>query len=158
MIAAEQYNLLDRIEAARKHRPRVEKPVCPRCGAKQVEHRHALVKGLAIVAIRLFRFGRPAKLRELALPNAAFANAQKLKYFGITEQVEIDETRTGKWQLTDLGEQWVRNTIRLPKHAITFRNQVLRTEGPDVLITECVDRYQWRIEWAEEAMPHESAA
>ena len=149
----EDYARQDSLDFDRKsaHKPKDPPPVCQCCGAKLVKYRHHLSKGLAIALIRLYRHGSPARLRDLALSFPQATNAQKLRYWGLVEQVEIDETRTGKWAITALGEAFVRNLSRVPRTVITYRGVPQGTEGEAVLISEVVDRYSWRVDYAAEA-------
>ena len=148
---ARQDSLEFDLKPAYKAHNRPPKAVCPHCGASMQVYAHSLTRGLCDALVRLYRYGSPARLRDLALSPAMFTNFQKLRYFGLVEQVEIDETRTGKWRLTDLGEQFVRRTVRVPSRVHTYRGKVQRQDGEMVLITDVLPGYFWKIDYARDA-------
>lgn len=54
-----------------------------------------------------------------------------------------DKKFSGFWRVTELGERWAHNLVRVPKHAITYNNTPLDFEGPDVLVSECVEKFSY---------------
>lgn len=131
---------------------------CPTCQAPTVDYRHTLSKGLANTLIRLYRFkGSRARVRDLHLGYGAASNFQKLRYWNLVEYASKEDKRLGFWSLTDIGEKFVRATIRLRKFAWTYRAQPVEYEGEEVLITDLVPDFNWRIDYAQEAREHETA-
>lgn len=144
IVSVEQYNLLDRIEAARKHRPRVEKPVCPRCGAKQVEYKHTLSKGLVSFLWTLYHAKKPTKLVDLPIDHSTFTNAQKTAYWNLAHSVD------GSWSLTERGMLFLSNRIEVERFVRTRNGKVVEREG--AIKVGDVDAGWWkRIDYAEQA-------
>lgn len=132
---------------------------CPRCQSPTVDYRHSLSKGLADVLIRIYRHCGPVRARDLGLNYSQASNLQKLRYWTLIDHVTSEDKRTGLWSITEVGEQFVRAIIRLPRHAWSYRGEALNEyEGEMVLITDLVPGYNWRVAYAEEARPHIAAS
>lgn len=158
----EPVSLLDYADDDRKsaygksRRPHGLSPICKCCGAPLVEFKHTLSKQLGEILIRLYRKGGSAQIRELFLSYSAASNAQKLRYWDLITHRTEEDRRKGIWSLTEKGEQFVRVTIRLPKHAWSYRGKTVELEGDPVLITDLVKDFNSRISFAQEARPHET--
>lgn len=170
-LAERQPSLLDFVDADVKRsesgtsRPHLGLTACcSHCGGVTVDYRHSLSRGLATVLIRIYRHGGPVRARDLGLNYVQASNLQKLRYWGLIQHLTSEDKRTGHWSITALGEQFVRATLRLPRHVWTYRAEVVNKngapemEGESVLITDLVAGYNWRIDWAEEAREHQPSA
>jgi hypothetical protein len=170
----ERESLLDFADEDRKQvnsknrRPHHLSPVCSHCGAPTWEFRHSLSTQLGENLIQLYRYGRPAMVRDLHLPYGKSSNFQKLRYFGPIVTLEklndqnyslvAHDKKTARWWLTQGGEEFVRATVRVPRYAWTYRGQVVERCGDTVLITDLVPDFNWRIDYAQEARPHEGVS
>lgn len=145
--------------APRKRRPRT----CPHCGAKMVEYRHSLNAGL-VTALRRLRDaggdsgasgGGEANLADLGLTRNQWDNFQKLRYFDLVEQVEVDGRRKrGVWRVTERGRDWLDGAIRVPMRAVTYRGERVAYEGPAVTPNDLSPGFAHRETYAAEARPH----
>lgn len=98
--------------------------------------------------------GGPINLKALGLTRTQWDNFQKLRYFGLVEQVAVSGKRqAGVWKITQLGLAFLAGKVVVPKFAWTFRGDVVRTEGPYITITEVKGGFQPRSVWAAEAEP-----
>lgn len=128
---------------------------CPTCGASTNEYKHGLskplVQGLTALASS---GGGPINLKALGLTRTQWDNFQKLRYFGLVEQVAVSGKRqAGVWKITQLGLDFLAGKVVVPKFAWTFRGDVVRTEGPYITITEVKGGFQPRSVWAAQAEP-----
>ena len=150
------------VNAKTYQRPHAGNACCGECGAPTLEYKHTLSKVLADSLIRLYRFTQARKLdsatvADLMLSYSHASNFQKLRYWGLVEHRTKDDKRTGRWAITQAGEDWVRCTSRLQRFAWTYRGKFVEFEGDPILITDVVPNFNWRIDWAEEARPHDAA-
>ncbi|MEM7624792.1 MAG: hypothetical protein AAF333_04105 [Planctomycetota bacterium] len=129
---------------------------CPTCGAKLVEYRHRLNRGLVTVLRRLHEAGGIAKLSDLGLTNSQWDNAQKLSYFELMVKHFRDGKRVGgTWEITELGRHFLAGEATVPGVAVTFRGERVRFEGKTVGVREVegVAGYRQRRDYAGDATP-----
>jgi hypothetical protein len=50
---------------------------------------------------------------------------------------------SGQWRVTEKGVLFATNRLRVPKYVWTYNADVLSTEGPLVLISECIDSFDY---------------
>ena len=50
-----------------------------------------------------------------------------------------DKRFSGYWRVTELGKRWANNEIAVPKYVWTYNDTVIKFEGPDVKVSECLD-------------------
>lgn len=143
--------------------------LCETCGAKIVEYKHGLNKHLVEGLRFIVAFGgrNPVNLKTLNMPRTQWDNFQKLKYWGLVEQVPNPgggsmadkdsglHAKTGWWKVTALGISFSANAIKMPKFVWTYRGDPVKREGPYMYANEVVDSYTQRQTWAEEAVPHD---
>lgn len=133
---------------------------CDKCGAKVVEYKHSLSKGLLRCLFRMAQAGGvPVRISTLKLTHAQQANFQKLRYWNVVAKVDISDDGTaiqkdGVWKLTDLGWDFIREKIRLPKSVWTYRADVVRYDGEEILFSEVTDGYKFREQYVEDAVAH----
>lgn len=72
----------------------------------------------------------------------------KLRYWGLTisePERREDGGRTGWWQITERGEQFVKNVVHVPKYVLVFNNRVLGFDGEAISISDAIgDRFDYR--------------
>jgi len=147
-------------------RPRTPAPSrgsckCPHCGAKMVEYRHRLNRGLVTVMRRLHAAGGRAKLADLDLTNSQWDNSQKLSYFGLIEKTFIAGRRVrGMWEITDLGRRFLAGEASVRGVAVTYRGKVQSFEGGHVFVADIdpLTDYAQVRNYAAEATPPQGAA
>lgn len=121
---------------------------CFHCGAKMVEYRFGLNTGLLGFLKALVAAAGPVSISSLHLTNSEYSNYPKARYWGLTEQVdpqnEVEESKGGKWQLTDNGMLFLRRRLAIPKYVVTYRGYVRRFEGDSIFVDGIEDGYQYR--------------
>lgn len=134
---------------------------CPTCGAKMVEYKHGLSKGLARTLYRIangMNADRVYGVREIGLTNSQYDNHQKLRYWGLIERLEDESRKGGRWRLTDVGFDFVRGVSGLRKYVWTYRGDVVRFDGDAVWIAELTDGWRFRPDYARDAQPTNTGA
>jgi len=134
---------------------------CPHCGAKMVEYRHRLNRGLVTVMRRLHAAGGRAKLADLDLTVSMWDNAQKLGYFGLIAKTYINGRRVkGMWQLTDLGRRFLAGEASVREVVVTYRGKVQGFEGGEVGVADIdpLTDYAQARNYAAESTPAQGAA
>jgi len=127
--------------------------VCPTCGASTKEHRHSLsrrlIEGLEALDAA---GGGPLALRLLGLDRSRWDNFQKMKHFGLVEQVYVGGRRQlGVWKVTDFGRQFLAGTVSVRKVVVTFRDKPIRFDGPTVSVQDLRGGFSDRETWAADA-------
>jgi len=127
---------------------------CPTCGAKTVEYRHNLSKGLAGALIALHEAGGKFNVNELPLTHNQKANFQKLRYWELVEKTDRPDGSHigGWWEITGHGSDFLLG-FSIQKHVWTYRGNPIRTEGEYVTIEDLSAGYKYRPQYAEEAQP-----
>lgn len=114
--------------------------LCPHCGAKMKEWKHALTPGLISIFLEFAKAVKNKGINEIHLQNEVslskngYNNFQKLRYFGLVAKVkdENDQPKAGYWLLTRLGIQFLKGMSPAPKWVMTFRNRI--TEKSEELV------------------------
>src|SRR5690606_15569639 len=134
-----------------------EEKLCDHCGAKIVEYKHGLMKGLARGLWKLAKAGGgPINLNDLKLNISQQTNFYKLRYWEVVRKADLSNLKDGVWVMTAIGWAFIRDEIRLSKYVWSYRGKALRVDGPRVLFSEITDGYKFRNEYAEEAIAHQS--
>lgn len=131
-----------------------EKRHCSACGAKTVEYRHRLGGALGTGLVRLAHAGGgPVNLKDLGLTRNQWDNFQKLRYFGLAEQVHREDgTRVaGVWRITPKGQSFVEGDQRVAEYIWTYRGKAVRSEGNPVGIRDLAAGYDQREDYAASA-------
>jgi len=121
--------------------------VCPTCGAKTVEYRHTLNRGMAMALLKLYRIGGKAFKVRLNLTNSQYGNWQKLRYWNFIRKLGP----SGMWQITDAGTRFIKGTYAY-KNAWTYRGIPKRWGGDMVSITDVWPEYEKREDYAATAV------
>jgi hypothetical protein len=103
---------------------------CPCCTQMAKIYIRTIYAAQAAALITAYQaFGRAAgKWSELNLPGGDYA---KLRFWDLIvdlREIRDDGGPAGWWQITELGEQWVRGIIRVPRRVRIYDNHNL---GPD---------------------------
>ena len=124
---------------------------CSACGAPICSHRHGmtgiLIAGLGV----LYRAGPgPHHIPHLGMRNSVQTNFQKLRYWGLVRNAPSPQTgalQTGWWEITELGERFVRGEVDVPSHVVTYRADVIERSDTRVSIDDLVPDAQTRDEF-----------
>jgi hypothetical protein len=112
---------------------KANKRFCNECGAKVVEYKHGLSKGLLRGLFRLAQAGGgPINIRTIGLTVDQLTNFQKLKYWNLVVKSNPKSTKGGDWHITDVGWAFLRGQITLSKYVWSFRGAPIRFDGPFV--------------------------
>ena len=106
-----------------------KKTFCECCGASLMTHKHSISKSLVVGLIRLYKAGGECNIKELGLTRNQWDNFQKLKYWGLVQQVNVDgKQKTGVWKVTPKGLSFLAGREFIPKTLRTFRGAVVPSE------------------------------
>lgn len=123
--------------------------VCPTCGRKIVEYKHAfnivLLKGLTC----LENAGGRASLREISdkMSKSVYNNFQKLRHFGL---VEKDPKNKSVYVITERGKNFLAGKGGCPAYVKTSMNAVV-WEGPEINVSDILPAVQNKEDWQEQA-------
>lgn len=133
------------------------KATCECCGAKTVVYKHSLSSTLVGALKKLEEAKGRANLEDLDLSRYQWVNFQKLRYWGLVEQVRtIGSNKRGIWAITIMGNHFLGGIIRLQTTVHTYRGSVVKYSGAEVSVNHSFEKkYKTRREYAEEAVPME---
>lgn len=133
--------------------------ICELCGAKMVEYKHGLSKGLMRVLHKVIQAcdGRidEFEFKDIKLNYNEGSNFQKLRYWGLIEKVGDADGKGGIWKLTEKALSFSQGNLTLQKFARTYRGNWVAYEGENVGIEEITGGWKYRPDYAREALPHE---
>ena len=128
---------------------------CPHCGAKMAEYPITLRKGIVRALVKWAKaygleYGEKA---DVNLSRGEYSNWAHLRYWGLIQRPKGDG-RGGRWRCTQKGLDFLTGRISLPKKVWTWRNEVVREEGPATWVGDVTDGWKYRPDYAREALPH----
>lgn len=91
------------------------------------------------------------RLGELGLTTTEFANFQKLRYFDLAVSLEVNEARTGKWNLTERGLLFLGNQFEVPHHVYTRAGKVVERSESKVKVQDIDEGWWWKKDYANAA-------
>lgn len=120
--------------------------VCPACTRKVKVTRRKIYSAMSVTLIRIYKeTGKDWIHVKDFLRSKRFYNTHEwtlFKYWNILEQKKNNSTKkrtSGIWRITDKGEQFVLNKIRVPKHAFFFNGKNYGFAAEDTNIVETLD-------------------
>jgi len=129
--------------------------VCEACGAKQVEYKFGLNRGLLAFLRKLAEAGRPVTLDELALTPGQYTNHALVRHWGLAEMMEpaneLETRKGGKWRLTEDGLSFLRGNHSVPKNIHTMRGKMTRISGAQVKVDDIDEGYLYRGDYRMQA-------
>jgi len=131
--------------------------ICEHCGAKVVEYKHGLSKGLLRTLFKMAKAQQlkaPVSMCDLDLTYSERCNAQKLKYWGLIVKAGDPTGKGGDWYVTLAGKEFLRGDTVLRHSVWTYRGEVMRFEGRLQDISTITGGWRWRPDYAREAEPH----
>jgi hypothetical protein len=135
------------------------KSTCPTCGQGVEEHRHSLNVGIVEALLDFYkRFGKnPGRVSDVIKEHNKACNWQKLRYFGLTEiyVTTSNARKRGWWRVTSLGEEFILGKVKIQRMVWTFNAKILRGEGAFVSISDVIEGYMYRLDYADVSQPHQ---
>lgn len=128
---------------------------CGSCGAKLVEYKHSLSKGLARGLYKIaIAGGGPVNLNDLKMTLPQQTNFQKLRYWGLVQKSDPSNLKGGEWVLTHKGHDFINGKISIQKFVWTYRGKTVRFDGVEISFEHITGGYKYRGEYAAEAIVH----
>ena len=132
---------------------------CHHCGAKMVEYKHGLSKGLCrSLAKVVTKFGERAMfgqdIAQMGLKSSEYCNFQKLRYWGLVVKVGDDGGKGGKWRVTRKGMDFVSGNLTVPRFVWTYRGRVERVSDKMISIEQVTQGWKFRRDYARERVAH----
>ena len=129
---------------------------CECCGAKIVEYKHLLNKGLVSALYQLSLNDDPVPLTDLVISRNQWTNFQKLRYWGlVAKELTAEGYGTGRWLITAIGRDFVEGRTAMPLHAWTFRGETIRIDGPNIKFRDAfTENYRKRKDYAADNQIH----
>jgi len=129
---------------------------CTSCGQKlPLEHTHGLCVGTVTTLTKFYKVAglRPMRLADLDLSRNQADNFQKLKHWGLISPhvTEANSRKRGWWRVMELGQDFVCGKAKLSQQVVTFMDKQVRFKGRDVVISDVVEGYMYRGDYAEAA-------
>jgi hypothetical protein len=128
-----------------------------------VLYKHSLSKGIVSGLVRLHSRSpdKPINLKEIGLNRNQWDNFQKLKYWDLVTQVEVDgKKKKGIWVITERGVSFLMGEVSVNKSVWTYRGEFKKYDGDMITIYDVSDvAYKQREEYADEAsaLKHQKA-
>jgi hypothetical protein len=130
---------------------------CEHCGASMVEYKRGFSKDLARCVYRFAQAGGDnVDVSTLRLTNPQYSNFQRLRFWGLAlkEDNPDGSGKGGVWSMTDKGWDFVKARISIPRYAMTYRGEVLRFEGEQLMIQDITEGWWFKPRVVEESMQH----
>lgn len=112
------------------------KTICPKCGTRLMHYKHRLSVPLVDALYKLHEHGR-AKIADLDITHSQYNNFHKLKYWNLIRQVDDCQ-----YEISPLGELFLRGEISIPSYAITYQGKVEKLDG-NLVDVRNLDRKFW---------------
>jgi hypothetical protein len=106
---------------------------------------------MAKALYKLFKMGGEAHLKDLDLTVNQFTNFQKMKYFGLVENIDDHgQRKRGVWKITDLGISFVHGRSQVPRSVYTYRGDVVERTDEHVYVWQLSKEYLTREDYLNE--------
>ena len=115
---------------------------CPCCTQLAKVYRRPIHAAMAAGLIAVYRNGGADRFVVIAdvLRHNQIADFGKLRYWGLVgtddERREDGSTRTGYWQVTSTGVDWILGRVTVPRYARIYDSRLLGLVGEPVTIRE----------------------
>lgn len=128
------------LRAALMHGEAVECPVCTQLAKIYKRQINAGSARALIVAYRTYgkEYGHVPSLEHIARIGGEWAGLARWSLVEELQEKREDGGRAGWWRVTDLGERFVLDTLRVPKYVRIYDNRVLGHEGELVGIRDAL--------------------
>lgn len=126
--------------------------ICEHCGAKIVEYKHSISKGLISCLDLISKREGPVNLNELGFNYNQQSNFQKLRYWDLVRKSDPKNVKGGEWVITEKGLNFIKKIITLPKSVWTFRGEPVRYEGEAIFVDQVKESYKTRKEYISECV------
>lgn len=129
--------------------------ICHECGAKKIEYKFGLNRGLTAFLLKLAQIGRPVTLDEISLTPGQYTNHALVRHWGLAEMMEpaneLEARKGGKWRLTDDGVAFLRGDHAVAKNVYTVRGRITRISGPQIRVSDIDEGYMYRGDYRAQA-------
>lgn len=121
---------------------------CPCCTQLAKVYRRKINSGMARSLIAMYQVGGKDWIHLPTQIGARSREEGKLAYWGLVEEqkdVRPDGGRAGYWRVTDLGELFIKDRVKLPKYARVFDGRCLSLDPTEkVSIKDAIgDRFDY---------------
>lgn len=124
---------------------RGDKGDCPCCGRYAQVYKRQVNSTCVVKLIKCFKLGGETEYVHGGAVHihgmSGAGDFSVAKYWGLLEQKyhEPDEKKSsGYWRLTEKGIDFIGKLITIPKYALVFDDQLIRLEGEQVSIVDCL--------------------
>lgn len=128
---------------------------CECCGAKIIEYKNTLNKGMVEALKKVYSLGGKAHLQnDLVLTKNQYNNFQKLQYFDLVKKHYNDDLErvSGVWDVTQRGENFLLGKISVNLNSIVYRNVRKEYTGEKVFVDFFFDKeYKKRQEYLDDS-------
>ena len=117
--------------------------ICLGCDQLAKDYPRRIHKTMAKALIDYYRFERSNPGEYLHVTQSSSHETSQLHWWGLLEEKlkkRGDGGRAGYWRITPKGKAFVTGMITIPKHAVVYDHVVLRLEGPQVTLSDCLER------------------
>lgn len=137
-----------------------ETKYCDHCGAKVMEYRLSLNRGHVSSLSALAEYGKANIAQDLGLTTNQITNFARMKHWGLISHCYNDDgsQHAGWWQITQHGYDFLAKRCAISKWVWTFRDRYLRSDGPDLMVSDIIPGYEQRVEYAATARQHDFPA
>lgn len=116
---------------------------CLCCGQFAKVYKRQINSGMARSLIAMYKAAKRDWQHVPSTTDRASREEGKLAYWGLLEEetkLRPDGGRGGWWRITELGEQFVKGIVEVPKHALVYNGECLKLEGKKTYITGCLGK------------------
>ncbi len=108
---------------------------CPCCGQWSKVYWRTVTSSMARALILFWREGGTSEwVHGPTIVGRARADEGKLRYWGLVEESfgrREDGGRSGFWRVTERGEAFVKNQLRIPRYALVYDGELLGFDDQD---------------------------
>lgn len=130
-----------------------ETKYCECCGAKMVEYKENLNKGLCNGLLKLYKSEGIGQVSTLGLTHNEACNFNKLRYFGLIEKVDTNLEKGGTWKITEKGKRFVEGSAAVSKQVTTYRGETVARSDEKINMKDVIGSYDYRPWYAMNARP-----
>jgi hypothetical protein len=119
-----------------------ESVICPCCDQHAKIYRRQIHSGMVLLLINMYRTAGTGWVYLPSLPQKS-RDGTGLHYWCLIaedDEKRDDGGRAGWWRVTERGEEWVLNKIRVPKYALIYNSEVVALEGKGTSVRDALGK------------------
>jgi hypothetical protein len=131
---------------------------CPCCAQLVKRYWRAIYHMQVVRLVKMYRMNEanPGGYVTIGLLDRSGGEVNTTKHWGLVEPEELTREEKdalgrpsrGRWRLTEKGQAFVREEIRVPKYALVYNDELEGFEGPEVGVRECLkDNFDYTELW-----------